>query len=71
MTGPTPHLSRYELLCDDPRFGLVKGDVLICVPMHWAWAAEKVAVDYRESDGYEPHCSEYRTDVRHLSGPKS
>ncbi len=63
--------SRYELLIDDPRFGLARGDVLICEPMHPAWAHEKVAVVRRESDGYEPGCSQYRHDIRHLSGPRS
>lgn len=61
---------RYELLRDDPRFGLVKGDILICERMHWAWAVEKVAVVCRESDGYEPRCSQRRSDVRHVSGPR-
>jgi hypothetical protein len=63
--------SRYELLRDDPRHGLSKGDILICGRMHWAWAAEKVAVLRRESDGYEPGCSQYRVNVRHVSGPRS
>jgi hypothetical protein len=63
--------SRYELLIDDPRFGLSKGDVLICGPMHQAWASEKVAVVRRESDGFDPGCAQYRADVRHLSGPRS
>jgi hypothetical protein len=70
VTPIDPALSRYELLHDDPRFGLSKGDVLICGRMHWAWAPEKVAVIRRESDGYEPRCSQYRISVRHLSGPK-
>jgi hypothetical protein len=64
-------LSRYELLHDDPQFGLSMGDILICKPMNWAWASEKVAVVRRESDGYEPGCSQYRESVRHVSGPKS
>ncbi len=63
--------SRYELLFDDERFGLKAGDVLICEPMHPAWANEKVAVLYRESDHFEPGCSQYRDWVRHLSGPRS
>jgi hypothetical protein len=50
-------LSRYELMYDDERFHLKRGDILVCEPMHWAWANEKVAVLYRESDGYEPGCS--------------
>lgn len=69
---PTPSdPSRYELLQDDPRFELSKGDILICKPMHWAWANEKVAVIRRESDGFDPGCSQYRSDVRHVSGPRS
>jgi hypothetical protein len=59
---------RYELLIDDPDFGLQKGDILICEPMHWAWANEKVAVVRREADGFDPSCSMYRHDVRHISG---
>lgn len=65
-----PDESRYELLEDDPRFGLTKGDVLICEPMHWAWADEKIAVVRRERDGFDPLCSVYRSTVRHLSGPR-
>lgn len=63
-----PNLSRYELVRDDPRFKLQKGDILLCGPMHWAWANEKVAVIERESDGYKPGCSQYRSDVKYL-GP--
>lgn len=59
---------RYELLHDDERFKLRAGDVLVCGRMHWAWAPEKVAVLFRESDGYEPGCSQYRGSVRFLSG---
>lgn len=55
---------RYELLEDDKRFKLKKGDILICGPMHWAWAPEKLAVIKRESDGYDPGCSVYRCQVR-------
>ncbi len=70
MSDSTVGQSRYELLHDDPRFGLSKGDILICMPMHRAWAAEKVAVIYREEDRHEPGCSQYRFNVRHLSGPR-
>ena len=63
--------SRYTLMVEDDRFGLHKGDVLICEPMHWAWANEKIAVVRRESDGYDPGCSVYREMVQHLSGPRS
>lgn len=61
---------RYELLEDDLRFKLKKGDVLICGPMHWAWATEKLAVIRRESDGYEPECSVYRETVKRLPDTK-
>ena len=64
-------LSRYELLYDDERFGLSAGDILICGPLNWAWPGEKVAVLRRESDGYEPGCTQYRVSVRHISGPRS
>jgi hypothetical protein len=70
MTDEPVNLSRYELLHDDEHFGLKKGDILICESMHWAWAAEKVAVVRRESDGYEPGCSQYRGSVRYISGPR-
>jgi hypothetical protein len=62
--------SRYRLLLGDERFGLKADDILVCGPMHWAWADEKVAVLYRESDGYEPGCSQYRHSVEWVSGPK-
>lgn len=68
-TQPTTEVSRYELLEDDERFGLSRGDILICESMHWAWAPEKVAVVRRESDGYDPGCNQYRGSVRHVSGP--
>jgi len=63
--------SRYRLLHDDPDFGLTAGDILICGPMHPAWRPEKVAVIRRESDGYEPGCSQYRESVEWVSGPRS
>lgn len=68
--GPRATDSRYRLLHDDERFGLKAGDILVCESMHWAWAPEKVAVKYRESDGYEPGCSQYRQSVEWVSGPK-
>ncbi len=63
-------LPRYRLVGDDDRHGLKAGDILVCGRMHWAWAPEKVAVLYRESDGYEPGCSQYRENVEHVSGPR-
>lgn len=70
MTGQHPSEPHYRLLHDDERFGLKAGDILVCRSMHWAWADEKVSVMYRESDGYEPHCSQYRENVEWVSGPK-
>ena len=63
-------LSRYEIREDDERFGLCAGDIVVCERMHPAWAEEKVRVLYRESDGYQPECSQYRRNVRHVSGPR-
>jgi len=64
-------VSRYELLEDAEDFGLKAGDILICGCMHHAaWAPKKIAVRRRESDGFEPECSQYRGCVRHISGPK-
>jgi hypothetical protein len=57
---------RYELLHDDERFGLRAGDILVCEPMHPAWADEKLAVLHREGDGYDPGCSVYREMVKAL-----
>jgi hypothetical protein len=62
--------SLYRLKEDDPRFGLQAGDVLVCEPMHWAWASEKIAVKHRQRDGYDPGCSQYRHQVEYVSGPR-
>jgi len=61
--------AHYELLEDDPRFKLKKGDVLICSPMHPAWASDKLEVIRRVSDGYDPGCSVYRSMVKRLPEP--
>jgi hypothetical protein len=58
--------SRWQLLKDDDRFGLRKGDVLIGRP-YWL-DPEKITVDYRECDGRDPMCNQYRTDLKWL-GP--
>lgn len=65
-----PKTGRYRLLRSDPRFNLHKGDILICGRMAAPWASEKVAVLCRESDGYEPGCSQYRNNVQFLSGTR-
>jgi len=55
--------AHFRLKADDPRFGLQKGDVLLCV--NYPYDA-KVTVLRRESDGYEPQCNQYLHDVEFL-----
>lgn len=62
--------SIYQLRHDDERFGLKAGDLLECRPHGWPWSVEKVIVVRRVSDGYEPQCSQYREDLRLVSGPR-
>jgi hypothetical protein len=54
--------SRWLLLDDDERFGLTSGDVLIGRP-YWL-DPDKVTVDFRESDGVDPECNQYRVNLR-------
>ena len=54
--------SRWFLLKDDERFGLTAGDVLIGRP-YWL-DPDKVTVERRESDGFDPRCNQYGTDLR-------
>lgn len=56
----------YELLNDDPRMGLQAGDLLLCEP-YWLDPASKVSVIKRLSDGFDPGCNQYRSDVRRLT----
>ena len=58
-------MRRYELLKDDPRFGLNKGDILVG-ETYWL-DPDKVTIHYRESDGFDPECNQYRDDVRFIS----
>jgi len=60
--------SRWELLADDERFGLRAGDVLICVP-YWLDPGDKLTVLRRESDGFDPSCNVYRSQVRRATDP--
>lgn len=50
----------YRIKADDERFKLKAGDELICVnyPLD-----AKVTVLYRLSDGYDPECNQYLSDV--------
>jgi hypothetical protein len=52
---------RMELLVDDDRFGLLAGDVLVCVDYPYD---AKVTVLYREADGHQPECNQYNHHVR-------
>ena len=54
--------TRWRLLEDDGRMRLSKGDVLLCVP-YWLDPAEKLTVVRRESDGFDPQCNVYRSQV--------
>lgn len=59
--------SRWVLLADDERFGLHAGDVLVCVP-YWLDPGDKLTVLRRESDGFDPSCNVYRSEVRPFPG---
>ena len=54
----------FRLKGDQPRFGLSKDDVLLCV--NYPYDA-KVSVLSRVSDGYDPECNMYTHDVRFLN----
>lgn len=54
----------YRLLKDDPRFGLKKDDLLICV--NYPYDA-KVTILRRLSDGYDPSCNQYIQDVEFIN----
>lgn len=62
--------SRVRMLADDEPFGLRQGDVLIVEP-YWLDPSEKFTVIRRESDGFDPCCNVYRSQVEMLgpSGP--
>jgi hypothetical protein len=56
-----------ELLRDDLRFGLAKGDVCIASPN--LIDPEKLDVEWREKDSYAPLCKVYRDEVKILRFP--
>lgn len=65
IAHPDAHLAKRWLLReDDLRFGLRKGDVLLCVP-YWL-DPDKLTVLHRESDGCAPQCNVYRSQVKRL-----
>lgn len=51
----------YRLIEDDPRMGLTVGDVLVCIDCDYD--PDKVTVIRRLSDGYDPECTVYLSDV--------
>jgi hypothetical protein len=53
----------FEMREDDERFGLKKGDVLLCIdyPLD-----AKVTVLRRLSDGYDPRCNQYIESVKFI-----
>jgi hypothetical protein len=57
--------SAYELLADDPRFKLSKGDILIGSP--YKYDPGKTSIAFRLSDGYRPQCNQYNSSIRRLS----
>lgn len=57
-----PETNRWVLREDDPRFHLSAGDVLLCMPYHLD-PGTKLTVVARESDGYDPSCNVYRSQV--------
>lgn len=55
----------FELLADDERFDLRAGDVLECVPYTYD-PHDKLTVLRRVSDGMQPSCNVYRSQVRRV-----
>jgi hypothetical protein len=53
----------HMLRADDSRFGLAAGDIVRTLRYPWD---TKVSVLFRESDGFEPECSQYLRDVAFL-----
>lgn len=58
-------LHRFRLKKDDLRFGLHEGDVLVG-RAYWLDPQAKVTVEFREFDGFDPMCNQYRSDLEYL-----
>jgi hypothetical protein len=56
----------FELIEDDPEFGMAKGDILACIP--YDMDPEKLTVAFRVSDRFDPSCNVYRSQVRAVPG---
>jgi len=59
--------SLYQLRYDDPRFDLKAGDLLVTVPYRYD---SKVTVLRRLSDGYDPECNQYLSNVTWIGWAK-
>lgn len=57
--------SVYKLTGDDERFGMSAGDVLLCVP--YGLDPGKLSVICRVTDGYNPECNVYKTQVTRMN----
>lgn len=53
-----------EMLKNDTRFKLKKGDVLVATESDYD--PQKVTIEYRQSDGYDPMCAQYKSSVKRL-----
>ena len=53
-----------EMLEDDKRFKLKKGDVLVAIES--SYDDEKVTIEYRQSDGFDPMCAQYKNSVKRI-----
>lgn len=59
-----------KLKADDVQFGLAAGDVLEVEP-YWLDPTDKLTVIRRISDGYDPNCNVYRSQVSPQKEPQS
>ena len=51
-----------KLKADDERFGMKAGDILEVTP-YWLDPSDKLTVIRRVSDGFDPRCNVYRSQV--------
>lgn len=56
-----------KLIKDESRFGLSAGDMLEVVP-YWLDPSDKFTVVRRVSDGFDPNCNVYRSQVTAFDG---
>lgn len=53
-----------EMLEDEERFKLKKGDILVATES--SYDDEKYTIEYRQIDGYDPMCAQYKSSVRRI-----